>query len=307
MPLNQGHVYRQRVAAADAGTSVLAYHVARFPHSDAETWRGSIEAGRVLVNGLAARAEEALQAGDRLEFRREPWSEPEAPLAFAVVHEDEHVLVVDKPAGLQVLPAGPFHAHTLLQLVRASATERATSAPVHRLGRGTSGLVLFGKTGPARARLSAQLRAFETQKTYLALARGARLPSSCRARQPIGPVAHGEWSVHAATPEGKPALTRLRVLAHEPGSRVLLVAAQPITGRPNQIRIHLAALGAPLVGDPLYGPGGAPASSACAADGGYHLHAVALSFEHPASGRRLKLRSWPRWELGAFVRGAPVD
>ena len=74
-----------------------------------------------------------------------------------------------------------------------------------------------------------------------------------------------------------------------------LVAAQPITGRPDQIRIHLAAAGAPIVGDPLFGPGGTPKSDAPPGEGGYLLHAAALSFAHPASGARVKLRSQPGW------------
>ena len=91
MSSNQGHVYRDTVSRGDAGSSVLAYHVAHFRHSDELTWRHSIEAGRVLLNGRRAGSDERLAAGDRLEFHRPPWSEPSAPLSFSVVLEDEHV------------------------------------------------------------------------------------------------------------------------------------------------------------------------------------------------------------------------
>jgi 23S rRNA pseudouridine1911/1915/1917 synthase len=303
---NQGYVYRTRVGSADAGQSVLAFHVARFRHSDEAAWRASIAAGRVRVNGRCVAIDEPLRAGDELEFRRPPWPEPEAPTSFGVAFEDEHVLVAVKPAGLQVLPAGPFSARTLLALVRASDPTRAAAAPAHRLGRGTSGLIAFGKTALGRAALVRQFRDRALTKTYLAWVEGALLPDSFVARDPIGRIAHGPLEIHAVAAYGRSALTRVRVLRRlvgpasgEPPRQDVferaLVAAQPITGRPDQIRIHLAAAGAPIVGDPLFGPGGTPTSDAPPGAGGYLLHAAALSFAHPASGVRIKVRSRPDW------------
>jgi 23S rRNA pseudouridine1911/1915/1917 synthase len=274
---------------------VLDYHVAHFRHSNAAEWNRVIELGAVRVNGRVAGADERVRTGDELEYHRGPWTEPAAPLAFRVVHEDEHVLVVDKPAGLQVLPAGGFLVHTLLHQVRASDPARADSAPAHRLGRGTSGLVLFGKTALARTSLARQFRELTPCKTYYALVRGTELPDSCIARHPIGKVAHGPLTIYAAREGGKPSTTRVRVLRREPDARRSLVAAQPITGRADQIRIHLAACGAPIVGDPLFGVGGRVISDATPGVGGYLLHAAGLRFEHPESGRALKLRSIPAW------------
>ena len=295
MGTNQGYVYRHRVASADSGKDVLAMHVERFEHSDEAGWRRAIGEGRVRVNGRVAAAEERLRAGDELEFHRAPWSEPEAPLTFVVAYEDEQVLVVDKPAGLQVLPAGLFHEHTLMRLVQRSAPERADSAPVHRLGRGTSGLMLFGKTSAARAELSRQLREFVALKTYFGRVVGTELPRSAIARQPIGRVPVGNWQTFAVAEGGLPSVTRVRVLVRDLATGTTLVAAQPITGRANQIRIHLAALGAPLVGDPLFAPGGGLKSTARSAEGGYLLHAASLGFTHPTTGRWIKLRSRPAW------------
>lgn len=300
--VNHGYVYRARVGRADEGQSVLAFHVARFRHSDEAAWREAIGAGRVLVNGRAVSADEVLRAGDELEFHRPPWREPEAPASFDVAFEDEHVLVVAKPSGLQVLPAGPFSARTLLELVRASDPSRGAAAPAHRLGRGTSGLVAFGKTALGRASLVRQFREQTLTKTYLAWVEGARLPDSFAARQPIGRIAHGPLAIHVAAEHGRAALTRVRVLRRFVGESLpedtterALVAAQPITGRPDQIRIHLAAAGAPIVGDPLFGPGGLPTSDVPPGAGGYLLHAAALSFAHPTSGARIKTRSLPDW------------
>jgi 23S rRNA pseudouridine1911/1915/1917 synthase len=294
--LNSGWIYRARVAADAAGSSVLAYHVARFRHSDERVWRAAIAAGRVLVNGRRATPEQALAVGDALEFHRPPWREPDAPESFYVAFEDEHVLVVVKPAGLQVLPAGPFSTRTLLELVRASDESRATAAPAHRLGRGTSGLIAFGKTPLGRSSLNRQLRDLTFGKTYLAWVEGTALRPSFRVCQPIARIEHGPITIHAAAERGRAAHTRVRVLRRERDRT--LVAAQPITGRPDQIRIHLAAAGAPLVGDPLFGPGGTPKSDAPPGAGGYLLHSAALSFADPASGARIRLRSRPVWLRG---------
>jgi 23S rRNA pseudouridine1911/1915/1917 synthase len=148
-----------------------------------------------------------------------------------------------------------------------------------------------------------QFREQRLTKTYLAWVEGARLPDSFAARQPIGRILHGPLMIHVAADNGRPALTRVRVLRRElPQTPLLqgsceraLVAAQPITGRPDQIRIHLAAAGAPIIGDPLFGPGGLPTSDAPPGAGGYLLHAAALAFAHPASGARIKVRSLPEW------------
>jgi 23S rRNA pseudouridine1911/1915/1917 synthase len=184
----------------------------------------------------------------------------------------------------------------LLALVRGSDAARAEAAPAHRLGRGTSGLVAFGKTALGRSSLARQLRELALGKTYLAWVEGARLPSSFAARQPIARIAHGPLTIHAAAAHGRPALTRVRVLRRD-GERAL-VAAQPITGRPDQIRIHLAAAGAPIVGDPLFGPGGVPKSDAPPGKGGYLLHAAGLKFAHPKTGALVKARSSPDWLTG---------
>jgi 23S rRNA pseudouridine1911/1915/1917 synthase len=295
MSTNQGCVYRDRVRPEHADVCVLDYHVAHFRHSSASEWRNSIERGAVRVNGRIASADELVSAGDELEYHRLPWDEPAAPLGFRVVHEDAAVLVVEKPAGLQVLPAGGFLVHTLWHQVRVSDPSRAHSAPVHRLGRGTSGLVLFGQTSAARAALSRQFRECTPCKTYLALVRGTELPDSCIARQPIGKVAHGPLTIYAASAGGKASTTRVRVLRREPREQRSLVAAQPITGRADQIRIHLAACGAPIVGDPLFGPGGVAVGNVPPGAGGYFLHAAGLRFEHPLTRRALKLRSRPAW------------
>jgi 23S rRNA pseudouridine1911/1915/1917 synthase len=291
--LNGGWTYAHRVGVQDSGEPLLAHLASRFPHADEAAWRVHLEAGRVSVNGSPASEDRVLRAGDLVEYRRAPWEEPSIDVPVPAVFEDEHVLVVDKPAGLQVLPAGSRLQATVLAVVRGDDPARAEWSPVHRLGRGTSGLLVIGKTSLARSSLSAQFRERRLGKLYLAWVTGT-LPDSLRIREPIGPVDHPRGVVHSVAARGKPALTLVRTLRRDAERGMSLVAAEPVTGRPDQIRIHLAFAGAPLVGDPLYAPGAA-LLDARPGDVGYLLHATSLRFRHPATGAWMRVRCMPPW------------
>jgi 23S rRNA pseudouridine1911/1915/1917 synthase len=218
------------------------------------------------------------------------------PLAWAVLHRDEHLLAVAKPRGLPTVPNGGFLTHTLHHLVRRSFPE---AVPLHRLGRGTSGLVLFALTPLARTRVSAAFRTSRVEKVYRALAVGVPERNTFTVDVPIGPVAHPRLrSVHAALASGRPAVSHVRVLEARGGASLLEVSIE--TGRPHQIRIHLAWAGHPLVGDPLYGVGGLPLPDpGLPGDPGYRLHAHRLSLAHPATGERLVLECPPPEPLKA--------
>jgi 23S rRNA pseudouridine1911/1915/1917 synthase len=166
--------------------------------------------------------------------------------------------------------------------------------PLHRLGRWTSGVVLFARTRKARISLSEAWRRGQVGKKYRALVSGKPREQEFTVRTPIGPVPHrGLGTVFAADPEGKTAVSRVTVLQEREDSFLADVVIE--TGRPHQIRIHLAAAGYPLVGDPLYSPGGRPPRECTALPGdpGYHLHAAELQVPHPETGAVIELRSEP--------------
>jgi 23S rRNA pseudouridine1911/1915/1917 synthase len=278
--LNAGFEYVETLPLRAQGCEVLDWLAARWLHSTREEWSRRIDEGRVTLDGAVARKAERVRAGQRLAWARPAWVEPEAPLRYDVVFEDEHLLVVDKPSGLPTMPGGDFHQNTLLALVRRRDPKWT---PVHRLGRGTSGLLAFG-AGPAAA-LHRAFRDREVVKRYLARVTGALQPQTITA--PIGPVPHARLgTLHAVSPAGRPATTVVERVDGE------LAQVRIVTGRPHQIRIHLAYAGHPLLGDPLYAEGGA-LRDAVPGDCGYSLHAWQLSFRHPVTGVELRFEARP--------------
>ncbi len=280
MNLNGGYAYREVVTRSFAGRTVLA-RLLEYQHTDEATWRQRLAEGRVTLDGRPAGPADVLQVGQELTWVRPPWEEPEAPCATAVLFEDEHLVAVAKPSGLPTLPGGGFLEHTLLHLVRRRHPE---ASPLHRLGRGTSGVVLFARTEPARQILARAWRDHEMTKVYRALAQGHPEAEAFDIEVPIGPVPHPRLgSLHAATPAGRPSHSSVRMVERR-GDGTSLLEVTIRTGRPHQIRIHLAAAGFPLVGDPLYLPGGGAGADALPGDLGYHLHALRLEGTHPLDG-----------------------
>ena len=295
MPKNEGHEYEERIGPDAVGDTVLDYLTRKYRHSTRAEWESRIGSGRVLLDSEPSCADSRMRRGQRLVWRRPPWDEPAAPPEIATLFEDDDLLAVAKPAGLPTLPGAGFLQTTLLHQVRLRAPE---AAPLHRLGRWTSGVVLFARTRGARAALSGQWASLEIGKRYRALASGEPVRQEFTVAVPIGPVPHPLLgSVHAAARDGKPASSRVTVVELRAGAFLCDVAIA--TGRPHQIRIHLAAAGHPLVGDPLYGEGGAPRPGARAVPGdpGYLLHSAALSFRHPRTAHRIEVECEPPPQL----------
>jgi 23S rRNA pseudouridine1911/1915/1917 synthase len=265
----------------------LARRVERLSRSQAQRL---IERGLVTVQGEVAKAARIVRSGERVLLRLPP-PEPVAlepqPLPLTVLYEDKEVLVVDKPAGMPVHP-GPGHARGTLAnalLARFPELRRVGEAfrpgIVHRLDKDTSGLLVVAKTPRAHRHLVEQLKARQVHKLYLALVQGVPQPESGVIEAPIG--RHPRRRQRMAVVEGgREAITRYQVL--EALGECALLAVEPITGRTHQVRVHLAAIGHPLLGDPLYGR---PSPLL----GRQFLHAHRLSFALPGSGRTVEFQS----------------
>ena len=296
---NNGYDYPDRISRPDDGSSVLSFYSRRYRHSTEAEWREKIERGEVTLNGRPAWPDDPLSAGDLLVYHRPPWDEPVAPTDFGVLLEDDDVLALAKPSGLPVLPGGFFLENTLLYQARRRFGPAVS--PLHRLGRGTSGAILFTRNHRAGRSLAKAMFERRILKVYLALASGTSMPGAFTVDAPIGPVPHRlPATVNAYRPGGRPSTSHVRVLRRFPEKNAALVEVVIPTGRPHQIRIHLAYAGHPLVGDPLYGPGGVPRADGVDDEGGttpgatgYLLHSWKIRFPHPSRGEDVEVVSPP--------------
>ncbi|HYB91729.1 MAG TPA: RluA family pseudouridine synthase [Candidatus Binataceae bacterium] len=272
-----------------------------------------IKAGLVTVNGAPARAAAAVRAGDRIEI-----APPKAPLprestgeapAIDVLYSDDEMIVVDKPAGVAVHPSPGHPDGTLVDALLARFPELATMAEpdgvlrpgiVHRLDKDTSGVMVVARTPFARMALSRQFKERTVKKTYLAIVRGVIPRDRVTIERPVGrhPVERKRMSVVSRTPRA--AVSHVTVLHRfkpagrdEPGAT--LVRVVPETGRTHQIRVHLASIGHPCLGDTLYGGpkiGGFTRQA---------LHALAIAISHPKSAEPMEFIAPPPADFAAML------
>jgi len=295
--LNRGYAYTTIIGGKHRGQTLLSHLASLYPHSTPQAWQQKLNNGEVTLNGTTATGGESVTSGQTLVWNRPAWMEPDSPQHFEVLFDDPHLLAVNKPSGLPTLPGGGFMENTLLRLVQK---QFPSANPVHRLGRGTSGIVLFAKTPQAAAHLCANWNTPKVQKIYRALAQNIAEHDAYEILTPIGLVPHPRLGqVWAAKPDGKPSKSLAKVIARrasntagtKTGTTTFEVSLH--SGRPHQIRIHLASIGHPLVGDPLYGLTGQPLENlpGLPGDGGYFLHAQFLKFHHPITGEQINLEA----------------
>ena len=295
---------RSRVPADARGMRLLDFLAERFRYHDRARWQRELAERRLSLDGRPATGDEPLRAGMRLVYEKQH-VEPPVDDRIGVLHEDEDLLAVDKPAHLPMHADGPFIRNTLIGLLRTRRGEPDLQL-VHRLDRETSGLCLVAKSQRAQLSLQQQFRDGTVQKTYAAVVHG-RVAGPLHIDLPIGHKNGAEVRLRrSAAPDAlqpRPARTDCTVLEH--GSSRTLLACQPRTGRTHQIRVHLEAVGHPIVGDRLYGRSDADYLAFVRhvkAAGSVHdvphgepdrqlLHALEIVFDHPGAGRRTTLRA----------------
>lgn len=286
---------RHRIDEAEAGQradAVLAA-CAGIPRAQARRW---LEAGHARMNATSCRPGRRVHAGDVLEFERPelvPARPGAEPIELAVLHEDADLIVIDKPAGLVVHPAPGHPTGTLVNALLHHCTDLAgiggelRPGIVHRLDKGTSGVMVVAKSDRALAGLAAQFKAHSIERIYRALVRGTPAAEEGRIEGAIGRHRSDRKRMSLRTARGREAATRWRVARRFAASGSSFLEVRPETGRTHQIRVHLASVGLPIVGDPVYGR----AKESVLGLFRPALHAAVLGFAHPCSGETLRFEA----------------
>jgi 23S rRNA pseudouridine1911/1915/1917 synthase len=279
---------RLTIPAALAGLRLDQALARLLPEESRSRLARLIEEGRVLVDGARAAGKRKLKSGESVEVALVPRVERSAfaaeAIALEILHEDEDVLVVNKPAGLVVHPGSGNWAGTMLNALLhhdPGLETLARAGIVHRLDKDTSGLLAVARNEPAQISLVRQLQERTVKRTYLALVRG-KVTGAGTVDAPIG-----RHRVHrtrmAVAPGGKPAVTHYRVKKAFPAHTLLECDLE--TGRTHQIRVHLASIGHPIEGDPVYAGRGERKLARQA------LHAWKLAFQHPRTGKAMRFEA----------------
>lgn len=266
-----------------------------------------IAAGHLTHRGRPLRASDVLAGGEQLELfvpAAAPLELTPESVELSVVYEDDDLLIVDKPAGLVVHPAPGHASGTLVHALLGRGTSYGGIAGiqrpgiVHRLDRDTSGLLMVAKHDAAQASLMAQLKARRVKKTYLALVQGSVAAAVGRIEAPIGRDPKHRTRM-AVVPDGRPAVTGYRVRERFPGWTLL--ECDLVTGRTHQIRVHLAAIGHPVAGDPVYGTG--TSRRGPEGLGRLFLHAWRLELAAPSDGHLIRATAPLPDDLEAVLEG----
>lgn len=306
------------VEPADAGQRLDTWLQSRVTWRSRADLQRRIVAGRVMVDGVPARKGVKLKPGQRVLVMVDVPANGKVPIhdiPLRVIHEDEWIIVLDKAPGTVVHPVGRHVMDTIVNAlhVRHRAGE-GTPGPeppmiVHRLDRDTSGVLVLAKEEGARKRLGADFEKRRVEKSYLAVVSGPVRNASGTIELPIGPDLESDIRLKVAcVADGKPSLTEYEVVRHT--DLVSLVRCRPRTGRQHQIRVHLAALGHPILCDGLYGDPtpvtaamldpAAPVPGRVVLDR-QALHAESLAFTHPGSGEPMNFEAPLPADLAALV------
>ena len=272
-----------RVDDAHANRPIIDLLSDRFVWMDRSIWESRFKRGMVLVGGRPLAPDARLPSGTEVQYFREVEEEPDADLNFKVVLEDPAFLVVDKPSGLPTHPSGSYINKNLSTLLRQAYPDPFMS-PVHRLDKDTSGLVLFARSKAVAAWFFDEIKARQMNKTYHALVTRWERPVPYIISEPIArDRLGGNPLLSRVDPSGEPSQTH--VISAERCRDAWQLVLKPVTGRQHQLRVHLAHLGCPIIGDVLYGPqpmGPKPP---------LQLLCKEMHFRHPVTGAEVVVRS----------------
>ena len=291
--LNNGWIYIDHPGKNFHSTNTLKYLCNKYQHSSEKEWNNRIRRGEIKINDKRIWADQILCLNDTLSWEREPWEEDSVPSNFKIIYDDGDLFVIDKPSGIPVTPGGGFLNHTITNLLKSKSKENGNldyPIPIHRLGRFTSGVLLCARRKETRASISEHLRYhYSSSKCLQRIYRGiAKANPSLETNQSIEittPIYKQKneklryiWNSKKKLNQGQynspekvlSAFTKVKLLEKRKKEDLLEIYIS--SGRPHQIRIHLASIGTPLIGDKLYKENGNLSELSRPGEGGYILH-----------------------------------
>jgi RluA family pseudouridine synthase len=275
------------------GQTLIGFLTAILPHQSRELWESAAEAGHLLDNDRRPlTVSSRVRSGQQILHLFPATREPEVSAAIRVLHVDEALIVIDKPAPLPFHPGGRFNRNTL-QYLLSVAFHPQRPRPAHRIDANTTGVVVVCRTRHFAGLLQKQFQRGEVEKIYLVRVQGHPSQDDFVCDAPIS-AESGEMGGRTTEGGTLPSRTECSVLRREADGTALL-EARPVTGRTNQVRVHLWDMGYPVCGDPLYLPGRAMGDTQTLAvdDPPLQLHAHRISFTHPVNGERMTFTAPP--------------
>ncbi len=296
--MNDGGAFRYCVRTEEAGRRLDVVLAARLNGPSRSAVAAAIRQGAVTVDGRVRKPGHTVRPGEIIRGALPQPARPDAvaePIDLTILFEDDRLLVVDKPAGMVVHPSAGHFSGTLVNALLHHYPEIEVRRDgeilrpgiVHRLDKDTSGCLVIAKDSRTQQRLQEQFRARRIRKTYLALVVGRVAADAGRIDLPVGRHPRDRKKMSVFSHRGRPALTLWRVRRRF--SCATLLELDLKTGRTHQIRVHLASLGHPVAGDPVYGGVRRLAATPLQAAGRQMLHAWRLSFSHPQGGTRMSV------------------
>lgn len=245
------HEFHVRIPDIYWGMSIDEYYIKRFPYKSRDGWLASMAEGRIMINGRRITPEYKIKANDILDSFVKDIVEPPINPEWQSIYEDDDLEIINKPGHLAVHPTGRYYKHSYVQIMAEKDPSRKIYL-LHRLDVETSGLLIVGKTNRLAAAFLKMFNAKEVHKKYMALVKGKFPSEGVLVDEPIGLTKDSAIGVKMAVngKEAKEAASRFELIEHR--GDYSLIRCIPITGRTNQLRVHLEHIGFPILGDKMY-------------------------------------------------------